>query len=131
MRERGSFKHEEHIFLLLTDTEPCVLFPGKKDAEGWETVQRGRTAKPRSAAIIAKVSPVLAQVTPKQDSAKSNQSHLPPKEELQLHPECPPDKDTIQKDTEKQVPAEPADPLEEVGRPENGNMMEVLRFSAL
>uniref|UniRef100_A0A671XRA4 S-phase cyclin A-associated protein in the ER n=1 Tax=Sparus aurata TaxID=8175 RepID=A0A671XRA4_SPAAU len=44
---------------------------GKKDAEGWETVQRGRTAKPRSAAIVAKVSPVLAHVIPKQDSAKS------------------------------------------------------------
>uniref|UniRef100_A0A669CPM3 S-phase cyclin A-associated protein in the ER n=1 Tax=Oreochromis niloticus TaxID=8128 RepID=A0A669CPM3_ORENI len=38
---------------------PCV-FTGKKDAEGWETVQRGRTAKPRSAAMVAKVSPVLA-----------------------------------------------------------------------
>uniref|UniRef100_A0A671XTN1 S-phase cyclin A-associated protein in the ER n=1 Tax=Sparus aurata TaxID=8175 RepID=A0A671XTN1_SPAAU len=48
-----------------------VCSPGKKDAEGWETVQRGRTAKPRSAAIVAKVSPVLAHVIPKQDSAKS------------------------------------------------------------
>ncbi|XP_010770773.1 S phase cyclin A-associated protein in the endoplasmic reticulum isoform X3 [Notothenia coriiceps] len=27
---------------------------GKKDAEGWETVQRGRTAKPRFAAIVTK-----------------------------------------------------------------------------
>uniref|UniRef100_A0AAX7UE64 S phase cyclin A-associated protein in the endoplasmic reticulum N-terminal domain-containing protein n=1 Tax=Astatotilapia calliptera TaxID=8154 RepID=A0AAX7UE64_ASTCA len=52
---------------------PCV-FTGKKDAEGWETVQRGRTAKPRSAAMVAKVSPVLACVTPKQDNNKGNQS---------------------------------------------------------
>uniref|UniRef100_A0A3Q4N241 S-phase cyclin A-associated protein in the ER n=1 Tax=Neolamprologus brichardi TaxID=32507 RepID=A0A3Q4N241_NEOBR len=56
---------------------PCV-FTGKKDAEGWETVQRGRTAKPRSAAMVAKVSPVLACVTPKQDSNKGNQSRVPP-----------------------------------------------------
>ncbi|XP_061679713.1 S phase cyclin A-associated protein in the endoplasmic reticulum isoform X2 [Syngnathoides biaculeatus] len=28
--------------------------PSKKDAEGWETVQRGRAAKPRSATMIAK-----------------------------------------------------------------------------
>uniref|UniRef100_A0A8D0D0E1 S-phase cyclin A-associated protein in the ER n=1 Tax=Sander lucioperca TaxID=283035 RepID=A0A8D0D0E1_SANLU len=70
------------------------------DSEGWETVQRGRTAKPRSAAIVAKISPVLAHVPPKQDSAKCNQSHLPPKEEQQLHPQFPPDKDTTQKDTD-------------------------------
>uniref|UniRef100_A0A8C9YGU7 S-phase cyclin A-associated protein in the ER n=1 Tax=Sander lucioperca TaxID=283035 RepID=A0A8C9YGU7_SANLU len=96
---------------------------GKKDSEGWETVQRGRTAKPRSAAIVAKISPVLAHVPPKQDSAKCNQSHLPPKEEQQLHPQFPPDKDTTQKDTEQQVPVEP-DPPEKIGHPENGNMME-------
>uniref|UniRef100_A0A8C9YGV6 S-phase cyclin A-associated protein in the ER n=1 Tax=Sander lucioperca TaxID=283035 RepID=A0A8C9YGV6_SANLU len=93
------------------------------DSEGWETVQRGRTAKPRSAAIVAKISPVLAHVPPKQDSAKCNQSHLPPKEEQQLHPQFPPDKDTTQKDTEQQVPVEP-DPPEKIGHPENGNMME-------
>uniref|UniRef100_A0A667YYA7 S-phase cyclin A-associated protein in the ER n=1 Tax=Myripristis murdjan TaxID=586833 RepID=A0A667YYA7_9TELE len=58
-----------------------VCFSGKKDAEGWETVQRGRPARPRSAAIVAKVSPVLAHVTPKQDSAKESQSQLLPQEE--------------------------------------------------
>ncbi|XP_028440761.1 S phase cyclin A-associated protein in the endoplasmic reticulum isoform X3 [Perca flavescens] len=93
---------------------------GKKDSEGWETVQRGRTAKPRSAAIVAKISPVLAHVPPKQDSAKCNQSHLPPKEEQHLHPQFPPDNDTAQKDTE---PVEP-DPPEKTGHPENGNTME-------
>ncbi|XP_022609995.1 S phase cyclin A-associated protein in the endoplasmic reticulum isoform X2 [Seriola dumerili] len=97
--------------------------PGKKDAEGWETVQRGRTAKPRSAAIVAKVSPVLAHVTPKQDSTKGNQSHLPQQEKKQLQPECPPAKDSSHTDTEQQVPAE-SDPLKEVGSPENGHMME-------
>uniref|UniRef100_A0A8C4FBP8 S-phase cyclin A-associated protein in the ER n=1 Tax=Dicentrarchus labrax TaxID=13489 RepID=A0A8C4FBP8_DICLA len=90
---------------------------GKKDAEGWETVQRGRTAKPRSAAIVAKVSPVLAHVTPKQESVKCNQSHLPPQqEEQQLRPQCPPEKDAIKADTEKQVPDEP-DPPEKVEQP--------------
>uniref|UniRef100_A0A671XR22 S-phase cyclin A-associated protein in the ER n=1 Tax=Sparus aurata TaxID=8175 RepID=A0A671XR22_SPAAU len=64
-----------------------VCSPGKKDAEGWETVQRGRTAKPRSAAIVAKVSPVLAHVIPKQDSAKCDHSHPPPQEEQQLRPQ--------------------------------------------
>uniref|UniRef100_A0A8C4FD89 S-phase cyclin A-associated protein in the ER n=1 Tax=Dicentrarchus labrax TaxID=13489 RepID=A0A8C4FD89_DICLA len=87
---------------------------GKKDAEGWETVQRGRTAKPRSAAIVAKVSPVLAHVTPKQESVKCNQSHLPPQqEEQQLRPQCPPEKDAIKADTEKQVPDEPDPPEKE------------------
>ncbi|XP_039989027.1 S phase cyclin A-associated protein in the endoplasmic reticulum isoform X2 [Xiphias gladius] len=105
-----------------TTTSP-VEKPGKKDAEGWETVQRGRTAKPRSAAIVAKVSPVLAHVAPKQDSTKDNQSHLPPQEEQQLQPQCPNDKGSTQGDIELRVPVEP-DPLEEVGSPENGHMME-------
>ncbi|GLD49221.1 S phase cyclin A-associated protein in the endoplasmic reticulum [Lates japonicus] len=104
-------------------TTSPVEKPGKKDAEGWETVQRGRTAKPRSAAIVAKVSPVLAHAPPKQDSAKGNQSHLPPQEEQRPQPHCPPDKGSTQADTEHQVPAEP-EPLEEVGSPENGHMME-------
>uniref|UniRef100_A0A671XRF6 S-phase cyclin A-associated protein in the ER n=1 Tax=Sparus aurata TaxID=8175 RepID=A0A671XRF6_SPAAU len=96
---------------------------GKKDAEGWETVQRGRTAKPRSAAIVAKVSPVLAHVIPKQDSAKCDHSHPPPQEEQQLRPQCPPDNDAAKTDSEQQVPAEPDD-LENVGCPENGHMIE-------
>ncbi|KAM8890807.1 S phase cyclin A-associated protein in the endoplasmic reticulum isoform 5-T5 [Spinachia spinachia] len=98
-------------------------FPGKKDAEGWETVQRGRTAKPRSAAIIAKVRSVLVKDPPKQDSAKCNQSHLPPKQAQQLDPLCPSNKDSTQKDVEQQVPLKP-NPLVEVGCPVNGNMME-------
>uniref|UniRef100_A0A3Q2WWX9 S-phase cyclin A-associated protein in the ER n=1 Tax=Haplochromis burtoni TaxID=8153 RepID=A0A3Q2WWX9_HAPBU len=91
---------------------PCV-FTGKKDAEGWETVQRGRTAKPRSAAMIAKVSPVLASVTPKQDNNKSNQSRVPPQANEQLRPECPRHKDVSQTDTKQQIPSEP-EPQEEV-----------------
>uniref|UniRef100_A0A673CT21 S phase cyclin A-associated protein in the endoplasmic reticulum N-terminal domain-containing protein n=1 Tax=Sphaeramia orbicularis TaxID=375764 RepID=A0A673CT21_9TELE len=101
----------------------------KKDAEGWETVQRGRTAKPRSAAIVAKASPVLAHVTPKQDCTKENQSYLPPQEE-QTPRQSPPDKDTTQTDTQHQAPAEP-EPLEVVEHPENGHMMEVLRLQRL
>uniref|UniRef100_A0A3Q2D579 S-phase cyclin A-associated protein in the ER n=1 Tax=Cyprinodon variegatus TaxID=28743 RepID=A0A3Q2D579_CYPVA len=59
----------------------------QKDAEGWETVQRGRTAKPRSASMVAKVSPVLAHVRAKQDSTKYNRSHLQQQEKQQLRPE--------------------------------------------
>ena len=106
------------------------MFSGKKDAEGWETVQRGRTAKPRSAAIVAKVSPVLVHVAPKQDSAKCNQSHLPPLQEQQLCAECPPDKEVTQTDTGQQIPAGP-DPPEEDKCPENGHIMEVLMLSTL
>uniref|UniRef100_A0A8B9LH07 S-phase cyclin A associated protein in the ER n=1 Tax=Astyanax mexicanus TaxID=7994 RepID=A0A8B9LH07_ASTMX len=47
--------------------------PGKKDAEGWETVQRGRSMRPRSIAMVAKVSPVLAHVSPKDVTDKENQ----------------------------------------------------------
>uniref|UniRef100_A0A3Q4I460 S-phase cyclin A-associated protein in the ER n=2 Tax=Neolamprologus brichardi TaxID=32507 RepID=A0A3Q4I460_NEOBR len=97
--------------------------PGKKDAEGWETVQRGRTAKPRSAAMVAKVSPVLACVTPKQDSNKGNQSRVPPQANEQFRPECPRHKDVSQTDTKQQIPSEP-EPQEEVEGPENGQIME-------
>lgn len=107
-----------------------LCFSGKKDAEGWETVQRGRPARPRSAAIVAKVSPVLAHVTPKQDSAKENQSQLLPQEEQQLCPPCPQDKDGAQTDSEQPVPVEPG-PMEKAGDSENRHMMEVLRPTPL
>uniref|UniRef100_A0A8C2KWN6 S-phase cyclin A-associated protein in the ER n=1 Tax=Cyprinus carpio TaxID=7962 RepID=A0A8C2KWN6_CYPCA len=51
--------------------------PTKKDAEGWETVHRGRSMRPRSNTMVAKVSPVLAHVSPKDDSDKENQ-HIQP-----------------------------------------------------
>ncbi|XP_027884490.1 S phase cyclin A-associated protein in the endoplasmic reticulum isoform X6 [Xiphophorus couchianus] len=97
--------------------------PSKKDAEGWETVQRGRTAKPRSASMVAKVSPVLAHVPAKQDSAKCNRSHLPPQEQPQRRPVCPSDKDMTQTDFRQQVTEEPV-PVEEVEHPQNGHIME-------
>ncbi|XP_021454184.2 S phase cyclin A-associated protein in the endoplasmic reticulum isoform X5 [Oncorhynchus mykiss] len=88
--------------------------PGKKDSEGWETVQRGRPARPRSAAIVAKVSPVLAHISPKDDINKENQQ--PPGRP------CPLDKDEAQ--CEQPIPEEP-DPLEEMtGDLEKGHMME-------
>ncbi|XP_036390857.1 S phase cyclin A-associated protein in the endoplasmic reticulum isoform X1 [Megalops cyprinoides] len=52
--------------------------PGKKDAEGWEIVQRGRPTRPRSAAVVAKVTPVVANVSPKSDSDKENQQQPGP-----------------------------------------------------
>uniref|UniRef100_A0A8D3EAN4 S-phase cyclin A-associated protein in the ER n=1 Tax=Scophthalmus maximus TaxID=52904 RepID=A0A8D3EAN4_SCOMX len=106
-------------------TTSAVEKSGNKDAEGWETVQRGRTARPRSAAMVAKVSPVLAQVTPKQDSVKDNGPHLLPQGEQQLQPQCHPDKDSTQTDDEQRVPAEP-DPLEKVGSPGNKHTLEMV-----
>ncbi|XP_016342245.1 S phase cyclin A-associated protein in the endoplasmic reticulum-like isoform X3 [Sinocyclocheilus anshuiensis] len=55
--------------------------PAKKDAEGWETVQRGRSLRPRSNTMVAKVSPVLAHVSPKDDSDKENQRIQPSPQE--------------------------------------------------
>lgn len=49
------------------------LSSGKKDAEGWETVQRGRSMKPRAVTMVAKVSPVIAHVSPKDASNKESQ----------------------------------------------------------
>ncbi|KAM9853950.1 S phase cyclin A-associated protein in the endoplasmic reticulum [Aulostomus maculatus] len=95
----------------------------KKDAEGWETVQRGRASKPRSAAIVAKVSPVLAHVIPKPDSTKEKPPHLPPEEKQEVCPQCPSDMNTTPADTELQVPAEP-DSVEKVEHPESGHTME-------
>lgn len=106
-----------------------VLPPGKKDAEGWETVQRGRPAKPRSAVIVAKVSPVVAHVAPKQDGSEDRQSRLQPLgEQQQPCPPCPQDKDGGWPDSEQPVPVEHV-PLEEAGEAgdsEKGHMMEVL-----
>uniref|UniRef100_A0A8C8GBV2 C2H2-type domain-containing protein n=1 Tax=Oncorhynchus tshawytscha TaxID=74940 RepID=A0A8C8GBV2_ONCTS len=92
--------------------------PGKKDSEGWETVQRGRPARPRSAIIVAKVSPVLAHISPNDDSNKENQQLL--------GRSCPLDKDTGH--CEQTIPEEPV-PLEETAEDlEKGNM-EVLTDS--
>uniref|UniRef100_A0A672SP22 S phase cyclin A-associated protein in the endoplasmic reticulum-like n=1 Tax=Sinocyclocheilus grahami TaxID=75366 RepID=A0A672SP22_SINGR len=55
--------------------------PAKKDAEGWETVQRGRSMRPRSNTMVAKVSPVLPHVSPKDDSDKENQRIQPSPQE--------------------------------------------------
>uniref|UniRef100_A0A8C7SGR4 S-phase cyclin A-associated protein in the ER n=1 Tax=Oncorhynchus mykiss TaxID=8022 RepID=A0A8C7SGR4_ONCMY len=85
--------------------------PGKKDSEGWETVQRGRPARPRSAIIVAKVSPVLAHISPNDDSNKENQQLL--------GRSCLLDKDTGH--CEQTIPEEPV-PLEETPQ----SMAEVL-----
>ncbi|XP_070968092.1 S phase cyclin A-associated protein in the endoplasmic reticulum isoform X5 [Oncorhynchus clarkii lewisi] len=86
--------------------------PGKKDSEGWETVQRGRPARPRSAIIVAKVSPVLAHISPNDDSNKENQQLL--------GRSCLLDKDTGH--CEQTIPEEPV-PLEETAEDlEKGSM---------
>ncbi|TRY97360.1 hypothetical protein DNTS_033005 [Danionella cerebrum] len=51
----------------------------KIDAEGWETVQRGRSMRPR-----AKVSPVLIRASTKDDSDKENQQIQPSLSEKSL-----------------------------------------------
>ncbi|XP_037109118.1 S phase cyclin A-associated protein in the endoplasmic reticulum isoform X3 [Syngnathus acus] len=93
--------------------------PSRKDSEGWETVHRGRAAKPRSAAMIAKVSPVLAtHVAPKQASSK-NQSLVPPQEEHPVRPQSPPPVDTTKVDSKKKV-----DPPDEEKHPVGGDTVE-------
>ncbi|XP_061630326.1 S phase cyclin A-associated protein in the endoplasmic reticulum isoform X5 [Phyllopteryx taeniolatus] len=105
---------------LMTST---VEKPSKKDAEGWETVQRGRAAKPRSATMIAKVSPVLAtHVAPKQNSTR-NPSVVPPQEEPPICPQCPTHVDATKLDSEKKVPTL-QDPPDEVKHPVSGDTVE-------
>ncbi|CAL8293784.1 unnamed protein product, partial [Boreogadus saida] len=89
--------------------------PGKLDAEGWETVQRGRPARPRSAAMVAKVNPVRAQALPKQDGSRD----IPPRggeqqqQQQQQPPEslgCSPDKEVTRADSQQLVSEEPPPP---------------------
>uniref|UniRef100_A0A8C2Q914 S-phase cyclin A-associated protein in the ER n=1 Tax=Cyprinus carpio TaxID=7962 RepID=A0A8C2Q914_CYPCA len=74
----------------------------KKDAEGWETVHRGRSMRPRSNTMVAKVSPVLAHVSPKDDSDKENQ-HIQP---------SPQEKSQEVREQEQPVPQEQSQELE-------------------
>uniref|UniRef100_A0AAR2KC88 U1-type domain-containing protein n=1 Tax=Pygocentrus nattereri TaxID=42514 RepID=A0AAR2KC88_PYGNA len=60
--------------------EQCRTSTNNCDAEGWETVQRGRSMRPRSIAMVAKVSPVLAHASLKDVNNKENQ-------ELQASPQ--------------------------------------------
>ncbi|XP_016823720.1 S phase cyclin A-associated protein in the endoplasmic reticulum isoform X3 [Cricetulus griseus] len=49
----------------------------RKDAEGWETVQRGRPVRPRSTVVMPKVSLVTETLRSKDDSDKENVCLLP------------------------------------------------------
>ncbi|XP_028720852.1 S phase cyclin A-associated protein in the endoplasmic reticulum isoform X2 [Peromyscus leucopus] len=49
----------------------------RKDAEGWETVQRGRPVRPRSTAVMPRVSLVTETLRSKDDSDKENVYLLP------------------------------------------------------
>ncbi|XP_069898917.1 S phase cyclin A-associated protein in the endoplasmic reticulum isoform X1 [Dipodomys merriami] len=49
----------------------------RKDAEGWETVQRGRPVRSRSTAVMPKVSPATEASKSKDDSDKENICLLP------------------------------------------------------
>ncbi|XP_005163212.4 S phase cyclin A-associated protein in the endoplasmic reticulum isoform X2 [Danio rerio] len=85
--------------------------PAKKDAEGWETVQRGRSMRPR-----AKVSPVLVHASPKDDSDKENQ-HVQP---------SPQDKSQDVREQEPPIPQEPSKEMEKTPVIEPQSMAEVL-----
>ncbi|XP_076118616.1 S phase cyclin A-associated protein in the endoplasmic reticulum isoform X1 [Alosa pseudoharengus] len=87
---------------------------GKKDAEGWETVQRGRPARPRSAAIVAKVTPVVAHVSPKDDSDKENQNQI-----CAPQGRSPQDKDPASQPNQQD--GRPDQPLPRHPRPDNEN----------
>uniref|UniRef100_A0A9J8CAH9 S-phase cyclin A-associated protein in the ER n=1 Tax=Cyprinus carpio carpio TaxID=630221 RepID=A0A9J8CAH9_CYPCA len=90
--------------------------PAKKDAEGWETVQRGRSMRPRSNTIVAKVSPVLAHVSPKDDSDKENQRIQP----------SPQEKSQEVREQEQPVPQEQSQETEKTSVIEPQSMAEVL-----
>uniref|UniRef100_A0A8C2KXI1 S-phase cyclin A-associated protein in the ER n=1 Tax=Cyprinus carpio TaxID=7962 RepID=A0A8C2KXI1_CYPCA len=90
--------------------------PAKKDAEGWETVHRGRSMRPRSNTMVAKVSPVLAHVSPKDDSDKENQ-HIQP---------SPQEKSQEVREQEQPVPQEQSQELEMTSVIEPQSMAEVL-----
>ncbi|XP_051740776.1 S phase cyclin A-associated protein in the endoplasmic reticulum isoform X3 [Ctenopharyngodon idella] len=85
--------------------------PAKKDAEGWETVQRGRSMRPR-----AKVTPVLAHVSPKDDSDKENQRIQP----------SPQEKSQEVKEQEQPIPQEQSQEMEKTSIIEPQSMAEVL-----
>ncbi|XP_056307334.1 S phase cyclin A-associated protein in the endoplasmic reticulum isoform X4 [Danio aesculapii] len=85
--------------------------PAKKDAEGWETVQRGRSMRPR-----AKVSPVLVHASPKDDSDKENQRIQP----------SPQDKSQDVREQEPPMPQEPSKEMEKTPVIEPQSMAEVL-----
>lgn len=108
-----------------------MCFPVKKDAEGWETVQRGRTAKPRSATIAVNASPVSARSTSKRDSTKAmaTQPHVVPQVQ-ELHRYSLNIGGGGQTSSEEQVLANTS-PVDSVGDSENRDMMEVLWFSIL
>uniref|UniRef100_A0A8C1YTM6 S-phase cyclin A-associated protein in the ER n=1 Tax=Cyprinus carpio TaxID=7962 RepID=A0A8C1YTM6_CYPCA len=90
--------------------------PAKKDAEGWETVHRGRSMRPRSNTMVAKVSPVLAHVSPKDDSDKENQ-HIQP---------SPQEKSQEVREQEQPVPQEQSQETEKTSVIEPQSMAEVL-----
>uniref|UniRef100_A0A671M642 S phase cyclin A-associated protein in the endoplasmic reticulum-like n=1 Tax=Sinocyclocheilus anshuiensis TaxID=1608454 RepID=A0A671M642_9TELE len=90
--------------------------PAKKDAEGWETVQRGRSMRPRSNTMVAKVSPVLAHVSPKDDSDKENQRIQP----------SPQEKSQEVREEEQPVPQEQSQETEKTSVIEPQSMAEVL-----
>ncbi|XP_016342243.1 S phase cyclin A-associated protein in the endoplasmic reticulum-like isoform X1 [Sinocyclocheilus anshuiensis] len=93
--------------------------PAKKDAEGWETVQRGRSLRPRSNTMVAKVSPVLAHVSPKDDSDKENQRIQPsPQEKSQevREQEQPVSQEQSQETEKTSVIEPPAESIEEPGQ---------------
>uniref|UniRef100_A0A8C2HWF7 S-phase cyclin A-associated protein in the ER n=1 Tax=Cyprinus carpio TaxID=7962 RepID=A0A8C2HWF7_CYPCA len=90
--------------------------PAKKDAEGWETVHRGRSMRPRSNTMVAKVSPVLAHVSPKDDSDKENQ-HIQP---------SPQEKSQEVREQEQPVPQEHSQETEKTSVIEPQSMAEVL-----
>uniref|UniRef100_A0A8C1S1C2 S-phase cyclin A-associated protein in the ER n=1 Tax=Cyprinus carpio TaxID=7962 RepID=A0A8C1S1C2_CYPCA len=93
--------------------------PAKKDAEGWETVHRGRSMRPRSNTMVAKVSPVLAHVSPKDDSDKENQHIQPsPQEKSQevREQEQPVPQEQSQEPEMTSVIEPPAENIEEPGQ---------------
>ncbi|XP_010770775.1 S phase cyclin A-associated protein in the endoplasmic reticulum isoform X5 [Notothenia coriiceps] len=84
---------------------------GKKDAEGWETVQRGRTAKPRFAAIVTKPQSMAEVLAKKEELAerleKANDEAIASAiaEEEQLNREIEAENSELETDNESEFSA--------------------------
>uniref|UniRef100_A0A674MHM5 S-phase cyclin A-associated protein in the ER n=1 Tax=Takifugu rubripes TaxID=31033 RepID=A0A674MHM5_TAKRU len=125
-RRALNFRSAQTFSAINPVSKDMIFFTTKNvsvDAEGWETVQRGRTAKPRSATLLGKVCPDLAHAAPKRERPKCEQPHPPPQEKQLSHTRFPVTEDTTIPDNEQKVLAEP-NPAEKVGSQENGDMME-------
>ncbi|MEE6511075.1 hypothetical protein FKM82_017321 [Ascaphus truei] len=112
------------------NVHPCAPAPTKrtshendrKDAEGWETVQRGRPVRSRSTAMASKSPPAAAVQRAKDDSDKENVRSKSPEDAPK--PELPPE---IVEPPPKELPCACDLPLAEITQFTVHNAMEEIK----